>query len=144
VLLPYPLDLAPEYLGKAIGWVIGWRPEGKRVTLAVDESGDKAIQGLKVAGTIRRVLEDVTTTGPSGSTPGGGPCALIELDQPLIYMGEHVLWVVSLPRFGGHGLYRLLVTWSVVNLHRAADTRIHELKWNDIIAIGLMRMGDHV
>jgi hypothetical protein len=140
VLWPYPLDVLPDYLGHAIARLFGWRPEGKKITLRVTESGDRANYGITVSGTIRQVLSNVVTTGPAGSTPSSAPCALIELDQPLIYMGQTIASVISLPRFKNHGLYRLLIAGSVVNVHRASNMTSSELEWKDVIAICVMRL----
>ena len=132
MMLPFFFDVIPELIGMVLSKLIKWQPEGKRVLLAIDDSGDPILNGKIISGKIMRV---------NYNHFGKPRDAIIQLDSPLNVIGKSIIWIVASPRFKGHGLYRLLVTWSVVHLF-PIDTpeSAHKLAWENMIAISLMKL----
>jgi hypothetical protein len=139
MLLPYFFDRIPEQLGRLYAKLVDWHPEEKNILLAIDECGDPALFGTIISGVITR-LENVTP-GPA-SVPGyNPPCAIIQLDSPLNYQGRKIDLLAAQPRFYGHGFFRLLITWNVVNIFPVGNSiAAGQLSWESMIAIGLMKL----
>jgi hypothetical protein len=132
MLLPYFLDLIPERLGVLFGKLTGWRPEHKRVLLAIDESGDSSLKDKVIPGTILSVKLDKF---------GKPSDAVFKPDSPLVYKEKSNSYLLLSPRFNGHGLYRLLITWSVVHIFAINNPEIaNEMMREDMIAIGLLKL----
>jgi hypothetical protein len=138
---PYPVSLILPPLGRLLTRLFGWRLEGQHVLLEIDETGDPSTYGKKVSGVIERLVRDVTTTSRTGSTPETEPYALIRLDAPLAYLGEELRWLLAGPRFYGHGLDRLVIIASEVNVHRVnGSDPPREVAYEDFIATAVLRL----
>ena len=136
MLLPYPFDSWVETVGRAVGFLTGWHPEGRRVKLVVTESGDSSLWGRVLRGRIAAVIEVSTTVGPQGRTIAVGPYVTVVLDEPLLFRDQATHSIVTVPRFWGHGPYRMLITCSEVNIHPIRGAaRPSEIRWEDMIAI---------
>jgi hypothetical protein len=132
MMLPYLFDVVPEQIGMVLSKLIKWQPEEKRVLLAIEESGDPTFNGKIISGKIMRV---------NYNHLGKPHDAIIQLDSPLNILGRSIIWIVASPRFKGHGLYRLLVTWSVVHIFPIDTPELaNELVWENMIAISLMKL----
>lgn len=132
MMLPSIFDVVPELIGMLLSKLIKWRPEGKRVLIAIEECGDPSLIGKIITGKIQRV---------NYNHVGKPHDAIIQLDQPLNLVGQSINWLVAVPRFKGHGLHRLLVTWSVVHVF-PIDTpeSANKLSWESMIAISVMKL----
>jgi hypothetical protein len=139
MLLPYFLDRIPEQLGRLYAKLTDWHPEGKNILLAIDESGDPTLFGTIISGVITR-LENVNPI-PSSVHDYNPPYAIIQLDSPLNYQGRKIESLGVQPRFYGHGFFRLLITWNVVNIYPVHNSIAgDQLSWDSMIAIGLMKL----
>jgi len=140
MILPFALDLIPERLGALLARVTKRRPEGQPILLRIDESGDPNFDGTVLSGKIHTVFEGIVARGPHGSSFDKRPYVVIELDSLLKYQNRSTRWVIVGPRFSGHGVYRLYLTWSVVHLFLTdGPVPPHELLWDNMIAISLLR-----
>ena len=136
MMLPYILDQIPEQLGRLFGKLAGWKPEGKLILLEVTESGDARLNGTVITGTLARITS--ISQQSSGHT---GACAIVKLDASLNYRGREITWLFVDPRFSGHGVHRLLLTWSAVNVFPIDDEQSpNQIAWKDMIAICLMKL----
>jgi hypothetical protein len=128
MLLPHPIDLVPEYLGRLTAKFRRWDPIGHRVVLKVDDGPQL---GMKLKGTIRKVVDQPMQT--SG--------ILIELDEPW-NTGQNIgAWVFATPRFSGHGIFRLLLTWGVVNVNLLEEPTVpSNLPYERFVAIALLSL----
>lgn len=132
MMLPYFFDIIPEQIGMVLSKLIKWKPEEKRVLLAIEESGDPALNGKIISGKITRA---------NYNHLGKPHDAIIQLDSPLNILGQSVVWIVAFPRFKGHGLYRLLVTWSVVHIFPIETPEsANKVLWENMVAISLMKL----
>ena len=130
-------------IGKLFSRLSGWQPVGKRVRLAFTESGDAALTGTEATGRIQRAIPEIVTAGPDGSTRLDEISLLISLDRPLVHASRSISQVVVVPRFAGHGPYRLPVTWSAVNVHAlsaAGPEPPTVVQYEDMIATCLMKL----
>ena len=147
MLLAHPLDLLPTVIGKVFAHLRGWQPVGKRVRLAFTESSDPALTETEATGTIENAIPQILTMGPGGSTRVDEISLVISLDRPLVHASRPVSRIVAVPRFAGHGPYRLPVTWSAVNVHplSASDPEPPTaVRYEDMIAICLMKLDRRV
>ena len=133
MILPFEMDRIPQALG---GWLArrrAWNPIGRRVQLAIDESGDPALFGKKITATIRATALDEN---------GELSRALLELDHALDYAGHYarrgVRRVVTRPYLRWHNLNRLLVTSAAVRVIDAED--FDSDAYERIIALASMRI----
>ncbi len=140
MLLPLFLDLLPSMIGKAFSRLTGWQPVGKPVRLAFTEG---ALYEQEITGRVEQALSEIVTAGPDGSTTLHEISLVISLDRPLMYASRSVSRVVAVPRFAGHGPYRLPVTWSAVNVHAlnaASPEPPTVVQYEDMIAICLLKL----
>jgi hypothetical protein len=128
MLLPHPIDLVPEYLGRVVAKVRQWDPIGHRVSLKVDDGPQL---GMKLKGTIRKVVEQpIQRSG-----------ILVELDEQWNTGQNTGSWVFVTPRFSGHGIFRLLLTWGVVNVNLLEEPMVpDDLPYTRFAAIALMSL----
>lgn len=128
MLLPYSIDLVPEYIGRLIAKSRQWNPVGRRVLIKVDDGPQL---GMNLRGAIRKVVDQPTQV----------PGILIELDEPW-HTGQHTgTWVFATARFSGHGIFRLLVTCGVVNVNLLEGPTIPgSLPYERFAAIALLRL----
>lgn len=132
MLLPYFFDLIPEKIGGLFIKLFGWRPEGKKVVLCVDESGDPSLFRKIINGSIVQI--NLNESGKPND-------AIIQLDTPLNYNGKTTTHLFASPRFRGHGLYRLIITWSVVSIFPySTKEKPHKPLWKDMIGIALLKL----
>ena len=122
MILPYPLDLIPEWLGVALQKFLQWRPEGTRVEIEFEGADDSLIHGV-YRGTIETIARTVVTRGPYGVSESIGPFPIIKLDEPLLFRHKPVSYLIALNRYLGHGLPRILVAAATVNVHPVDDPR---------------------
>ncbi|MEQ1794821.1 MAG: hypothetical protein ABL970_11570 [Nitrospira sp.] len=128
MLLPYPIDLVPEYLGRLTAKLRRWDPIGHHVLLKLDDGPQL---GMKLRGTIRKVFDQPMQ--PSG--------ILIELEAPWNTGKATGTWVFATPRFNGHGIFRLLVTWGVANLNLIEGPTVPDnLPHERVAAIALLSL----
>ena len=128
MMLPYFIDIVPMLIGKASGKIIGWRPEGTRILIKLDECEDNGLNGKYVSGTVSKAAKSYEE-------------AVIQLDAPLPLRGQSFKWIFISPRYKWHGLYRLLTTWNVANvfLMNSSDWPDKVLSEN-MIAISLVKI----
>lgn len=140
MMLPYCLDLLPTAIGKLCARLSGWQPVGKRVVLGFTEG---PLYGTRVTGRIECAIPHILTAGPGGSTRTREIALLIRLDQPLVDGSRSVSGLVAVPRYSGHGPYRLPVTWCVVNVHASGATASEPptvVQYEDMISICFMKL----
>jgi hypothetical protein len=140
MLLPYFFDVIPEKLGRLYAKSFNWHPEGKRILLRVAE-GEAGFYGTVVSGRIIHV-ED-TIKGPIFPN-AAGTSALIQLDSLWQYENRttsSTSFVVAIPRFYWHGVYRLLIASADVHIFPAEGPKWPSaLVWQDMIAICSMKL----
>ena len=140
MLLPYFLDVIPENLGRLCAKLFSWHPKGKRILLRVTE-GEAGFYGTVVSGRIINV-EDISK-GPMFPI-AAGPSVLIQLDSLWRYDNRttsSTSFVVSIPRFYWHGVYRLLIASADVHIFPVDGPKWPSaLAWQDMIAICSMKL----
>jgi hypothetical protein len=132
MLLPYFFDLIPEKIGGFFGKLFAWNPEGKKVILSIDESGDPSLTRKIINGTIIQCFYNQKRKTND---------AIIYLDTPLNYNGKNITQLLVSPRFKGHGLNRILLTWSVVSIfpNNKTEKQLESMP-KDVIGIGLLKL----
>jgi hypothetical protein len=133
VILPRQMDRIPQALGAWLARRRAWNPIGRRVQLAIDESGDPALFGKKITATIRATALDEN---------GELSHALLELDHAIDYAGHYIRrglrTVLTRPYLRWHDLNRLLVSSAAVRVIDAED--FNSDAYERIIALASMRI----
>jgi hypothetical protein len=132
MLLPFFLDRMPELFGRVLGRIVRWQPEGSPILLAIDESADPILKGAIFPGVISQLRHDSLHMPLS---------AIIKLDRSFEFRGQQLQWLLACPRFKGHGVYRLLFTWSVVHIFPLEGVEASAgPSWEQMIGIGLLKL----
>jgi hypothetical protein len=108
MILPVTLDALPYAIGTSVARVMRWSPLGKKVNLRIEDSGDRLLVGLRMAGVVRAF------DGDAVGTP-----LLIQLHDAVRVEGRHARnleFVVATAALYWHGPSRLLLTWAVVRM----------------------------
>lgn len=132
MLFGQPIDSLIEIACRTWARFIGWSPIGKCVAIRVIE-GEPGFFGTVVTGTIDR-FERAISSDQNKASIG----ALIRLDAPwTLRSGSHAhTWVVAIPRFAGHTVWRLPLTSADVNVFPATDMGLEKhVTWENMIAI---------
>ena len=84
--------------------LFGWTPVGKAVLVAIDDTDEQSLRGLRLTGKIVALSIDGT--------------ALIELDFPTGHLEQYPRCVYAVPRHVGYDFYRLYFGLIAVDLVR--------------------------
>lgn len=137
IILPYPIDYLPQYLGGVFAKLTSWSPVGTRVSIGLVPPPDSLVGGQKL-GTIIRVFKG----GKSGTSSSliRDPIITISLDTPFRLDGRDVKELVASSRYAGHALPRLLVCSCIMNFY-ALDPGSDplNLEYSSQIGIGALR-----
>jgi hypothetical protein len=107
MLLPYPIDLIPQYLGKMWMRLKGWNPIGDRVVVRFDPPDDSLVTG-EYSAVITEVGDDIV---------------FLRLDSPVTFDGENVDRLAATSRYSGHQLPRLLFADCAMNFYQLGSRR---------------------
>lgn len=129
-----------ELINKACKFA-GFKPKGKRISLHVDEDSNLVQYGLIVEGTIHKLVEHITTYGPTGATIHNELCPVIRLDNTWQISNKATNWLVAIPRHYGYGVYRLCLGSITVHVFPIEDPEsIPMLDGTDMLAICSMKL----
>lgn len=140
MILPYPLDVLPELVGRAKAHATGWTVQGQRVEVSFDPSDDSRVAGTYF-GLVSSLVERIVTIGPKGASISEGPFVLVTLDQPILLEQRTVHSVLAMNRYVGHKPWRLAIASCMVNLyelHSLEDS--HSVSLEAFIGSGVMRI----
>jgi hypothetical protein len=92
-------------------------------------------------GVIHGTVEEHLAFGLEQPTRQRDLCAIVHLDSPLRTSGEHVRWLLAVPRHGGYGLDSLCLTFIAVNVVFIEGPDLpYESRWQDVAAICSMKL----
>lgn len=138
MILPYPLDLLPEFLGRAKVRLTNWSVQGQRVRIYFDPPDDSLISGDYV-GFIDHLVDRIATVGPHGKSDSDGPFAILRLEQPILVGQRNVHFLIAMSKYAGHKPWRLAVAACVVNFYEMDNgSPPRELNREAFIGSGLM------
>lgn len=128
-------------LGKLYSHLSGQKLEGKMVAIKLEDCADRNLEGVILHGRIHNLPPQSVSTGPTGSTKHGLGSLVLELTHDSRRSATDVQWLLAIPRWDGHGAYRLFIAPIVVNLYKMdAPDLWPTVTYEQTMAIGILKL----